>query len=363
MSISQSPEWQELQALARQQRQTPIHQLFRQDPERFGKLSFRQGELLLDLSKQHYQPEILTELIALAQRAELKDWVQQLFSGAPVNHTEQRPALHTALRLPAGAACVVDGQDISAEVQKNLARMEALVGTIHSGQWRGYSGEPIDTVVNIGVGGSDLGPLMACTALAEYRPQDPQSQLAQDANIDVHFVSSMDGSQLADLLQVLNPARTLFVLASKSFTTIDTMANAATAKEWLGKNANCSEAALVARHFIGVSAKPEKMRAWGIPKTNQLEFWEWTGGRYSMWSAIGLLIALKLGMSAFKEMLAGAHAMDEHFRCADWAENIPVLLALSSIWNINFLGIGAHAILPYDGRLKNLPAYLEQLEM
>ncbi|MBB6520975.1 glucose-6-phosphate isomerase [Pseudoteredinibacter isoporae] len=362
-NISESSQWQALKALADQQRQQPIHQLFSENPKRFEQLSFRQGELLVDFSKQHFQRDTLEQLIALAEQCELPNWIRQLFEGAEVNHTENRPALHTALRLPEGKECWLEGKNISIDVQQNLQRMDDLVHMIHSGQWRGCSGEAIDTVVNIGVGGSDLGPLMACNALAETPARDDSGRLAQQAAIDVHFVSSMDGSQLADLLKVLNPMRTLFVIASKSFTTIDTMANAATAKEWLNQNANCSETALVARHFIAVSSKPEKMLAWGIPKQNQLEFWEWTGGRYSMWSAIGLLIALKLGMSAFKTMLAGAHSMDEHFRQAPLEENIPALLALTGIWNINFLNIGAHAILPYDGRLKNLPAYLEQLEM
>ncbi|MCV6624224.1 MAG: glucose-6-phosphate isomerase [Cellvibrionaceae bacterium] len=362
-TISAGPHWQALQALAENQRLQPIHQLFSENPERFSQLSFRLGALLVDFSKQHYQQETLDQLIALAEESELPNWIDKLFAGAEVNHTENRPALHTALRLPEGRECFLDEQNISIDVQENLKRMEELVNHIHTGQWRGFSGEAINTVVNIGVGGSDLGPLMACNALAETPARDDSSQLAQQAAIDVHFVSSMDGSQLADLLKVLNPARTLFVIASKSFTTIDTMANAATAKEWLCKHANCSDTALVARHFIGVSSKPDKMLDWGIPKQNQLEFWEWTGGRYTMWSAIGLLIALKLGMRTFKDMLAGAHDMDEHFRLTPLKENIPVLLALTGIWNINFLNIGAHAILPYDGRLKNLPAYLEQLEM
>lgn len=359
MSISQSPLWQALQQSAAQQKKQPIYKLFEQDPLRFEHLSFRQKDLLLDLSKQHYKPAVLADLIELAKSCDMKEWIEKLFKGDKVNHTEQRPALHTALRLPEGRSCVVDGKDISIEVQQNLKRMEDIVNTIHSGQWRGFSGEAIDNIVNVGVGGSDLGPLMACRALSEYQTQSDASH----QEIEVHFVSSMDGSQLADLLDKLNPARTLFILASKSFTTIDTMVNAATAKEWLSRNSACSDEALVARHFIGVSSKPDKMLDWGIPKANQLEFWEWTGGRYSMWSAIGLLIALKLGMAAFKEILAGAHDMDEHFRHAPLEENIPVLLALTGIWNINFLDIGGHAILPYDGRLRNLPAYLEQLEM
>ncbi len=356
MSTQDSPAWSALQSHAYDISRSNIHALFEQNPSRFSELSFQQGELLMDLSKQRISDETLQLLFELAEEKKLKNWIDLLFSGARINDSEDRPALHTALRSPENTPLIVDGTDINQAVHQNLQKMETLVNRIHSGQWRGYTGHSINTVVNIGVGGSDLGPFMACRALTEHQPAEAQ-------NITVHFVSSMDGSQLAELLTQLNPARTLFVIASKSFTTIDTLANANTAKEWLKQAGDVSEATLISRHFIGVSASPEKARAWGIPNSNQLEFWDWTGGRYSMWSTIGFPIAVKLGMAGFKQILAGAHAMDCHFRDTPFNDNLPVLLALVAIWNINFLNINAHAILPYDGRLNLIPSYLEQLEM
>ncbi|MCP4597481.1 glucose-6-phosphate isomerase [Neptuniibacter sp.] len=357
MSPTESLAWKDLQAHAYYMSQSHISTLFKENPERFNQLNFSQDELLLDLSKQLITEDTLDLLLKLAKDRQLSNWIEKLYSGEHVNHSENRPALHTALRTPENSSLLIQGNNIIKEVHQNLKRLETIVSRIHSGQWRGFTGHSINTVVNIGVGGSDLGPLMACKALAESQPKELQ-------NINVHFVSSMDGSQLAEILNTLNPARTLFVIASKSFTTIDTLANAITAKEWLKKASNAaSEDILISRHFVGVSANPNKMTEWGIPESNQLEFWDWTGGRYSMWSTIGLPIALKLGTQGFKELLAGAHAMDQHFRQAPFEKNLPVLLAMVGIWNINFLNINAHAILPYDGRLSHIPAYLEQLEM
>ena len=357
MSPKETTAWVDLQSHAYYMLQSHISTLFSESPNRFAQFGFTQDNLLLDLSKQRITDETLNLLIELAKERDLPNWIESLFKGDHINDSEDRPALHTALRTPKGTTLEVDGVEIIEEVHQNLERMEAIVNKIHSGQWRGFTGHSINTVVNIGVGGSDLGPLMACKALAEYQPEEAQ-------NLTVHFVSSMDGSQLADLLSHLNPARTLFVISSKSFTTIDTLANANTAKEWLKQAGNtASEEVLVSRHFIGVSASPDKALSWGIPKSNQLAFWDWTGGRYSMWSTIGLPIALKLGMKGFREVLAGAHNMDTHFRETPLEQNLPVLIAMVGIWNINFLNINAHAILPYDGRLNHLPAYLEQLEM
>lgn len=357
MSPKETTAWVDLQSHAYYMSQSHISTLFDESPNRFAQFGFTQDNLLLDLSKQRITDETLRLLIDLAKERGLSTWIEALFNGEHINDSEDRPALHTALRTPKGVKLEVDGVEIIEEVHQNLESMEAIVTKIHSGQWRGFTGHSINTVVNIGVGGSDLGPLMACKALAEHAPESAR-------NLNVHFVSSMDGSQLADLLSHLNPARTLFVISSKSFTTIDTLANANTAKEWLKQASDdASEAILVSRHFIGVSASPDKALKWGIPKANQLAFWDWTGGRYSMWSTIGLPIALKLGMKGFREILAGAHAMDTHFRETPLEQNLPVLIAMVGIWNINFLNINAHAILPYDGRLSNLPAYLEQLEM
>lgn len=356
MNNNSKPEWSKLHSLATQMKPQPLWQLFNDDPSRYQEFNLNNDGLRLDFSKQRINTEIVEQLLKLAESEGLQNWIECLFNGDKVNNTEDRPALHTALRSPKHKTYYLDQQNISQAVHENLDKLEAIVENIHSGQWRGYSGDAIEDVVNIGVGGSDLGPVMACHALSEYQPQSSRS-------INVHFVSSMDGSQLSKLLGSLKPSKTLFVIASKSFSTIDTMANAATAKEWLRSAASCSMKAILSRHFIAVSASLDKAKRWGIPSSNQLQFWDWTGGRYSMWSTIGLPIALKLGSPAFHSILAGAHSMDEHFRNTEFQHNLPVMLALIGIWNINFLDINAHAILPYDGRLKHLPAYLEQLEM
>ncbi len=347
--------WRALRQSAHSLQDTHLSELLA-DESRFDTLSFEHDGVLLDLSRQRFTPDVLQQLVELAQASGLRDGIDALIGGARVNHTEQRAALHTALRTPADGHVLVDGEDVIPEVQATLDKMETLIATLHSGQWRGFSGEAIDTVVNIGVGGSDLGPLMACHALEEFQPDAARS-------IELHFVSSMDGSQLSGLLSRLNPATTLFVLSSKSFTTIDTLANAATACQWLVDASGLEREIILRHHFIGITAQPDKASEWGIPTQNQLLFWEWTGGRYSLWSAIGFPIAVQIGMAGFRQLLAGAHSMDRHFQQAEFDRNLPVLLALTGIWNINLLDIHANAILPYDGRLAHLPAYLEQLEM
>lgn len=336
-----------------------ISNLFQLDHQRFNHLSFSLGEMLIDFSKQRITTETLDLLCALANEKALPSWINALFNGEKINTSENRPALHTALRAPRNQSLQLDGEEIIAQVHGNLDRMETFVNTIHTGQWLGCTGNPINAVVNIGVGGSDLGPLMACKALTDFTTPSKEK-------LDIHFVSSMDGSHLSNLLAELDPCRTLFVISSKSFSTIDTLANAETAREWLNRadvHDHIDEALLVKQHFIGVSASPQKMIDWGIPDSNHLYFWDWTGGRYSLWSTIGFPIALKIGMDGFRELLAGAHQMDNHFRETPFEHNLPVLLAMVGIWNINCLGITAHAILPYDGRLSHLPSYLEQLEM
>lgn len=325
------------------------------DKKRFQDFSHQVGNLTLDFSKQRIQQSTLNLLIELAEESQLPTKIQQLLTGYPVNTTEERPALHTALRLPANAESWLDGENINLAVQDSLTKMQQLVERLHAGQWRGVTGFAITDVVNLGVGGSDLGPLMVTHALAEFKP-------ANLAPLNLHFASTMDGSQLAQKLDELNPATTLFILSSKSFSTIDTLSNAATARQWLVNHLE-QEDLVLKQHFIGVSAAPEKMDAWGIAKQHQLEFWSWVGGRYSLWSAIGLPIALLLGMDGFKQLLAGAHHLDEHFANAELHQNLPVLLALIGIWNGNFLNVRTQAVLPYDGRLKYLPNYLSQLEM
>ena len=358
--IDQTPAWQALQAHANTLGQTHLRELFAAEPDRQPRFTRHAAGLTLDLSKQRWSAETLARLLALAEQAEVPAAIGRLLDGERVNVSEDRPALHTALRLPADASLVVEGEDLVPGVHRTLERMAAMVERFHSGQWRGATGRAIRDVVNLGVGGSDLGPLMVTHALADYRPDDVHS-------VEVHFASTMDGSQLADYLRRLNPETTLFVLSSKSFTTIDTLSNANTARDWLmGRLAGEEgvDAELIMRqHFIGVSASDEKMGEWGIDPAHRLEFWEWVGGRYSLWGAIGLPIALMVGMDNFRALLAGAHAMDRHFREAALADNLPVLLALAGIWNVNFLDIRAHSILPYDGRLEYFAAYLEQLEM
>ncbi|MEL0167488.1 MAG: glucose-6-phosphate isomerase [Pseudomonadaceae bacterium] len=353
--MNRSTAWQALAAHAEQLGDSHLADLFATDSQRFARLHREFGPLLFDFSKQRIVAETLPLLFDLAAEQGLVERIEALFSGAPVNASEGRAAMHWALRLPAESACVVDAVDVTADVQAQLARMEAVVEKVRSGQWRGATGEAITDVVNIGVGGSDLGPLMVTEALTDW-------QLASGAPVRIHFASTMDGSQVSQLLGGLNPHATLFIISSKSFTTIDTLSNAATARHWLERELGDVQG-LLGCHFLGVSAAPQRMTEWGIAPANQLALWEWVGGRFSLWSAIGLPIALSIGMAAFRDLLAGAHAMDEHFRQTDWADNLPVLLGLIGIWNANLLGINAHAVLPYDGRLKELPNYLEQLEM
>ena len=326
------------------------------DDDRFDHFTLRQDGLLFDYSKQRITRDTVELLCSLARECELNDWIDKLFNGAAINTSENRAALHTALRLPDGNQLSLNGTNIVQTVHETLLRMEQIVERIHAGQWRGFSGMPVDTIVNIGVGGSDLGPFMAVKAL-----RDTHSVHA--GRLEMYFVSTMDGSQLASRLDTLNPATTLFIISSKSFTTIDTLSNAHTALQWLRQASGADDELLYRHHFIGVSSASGKMTEWGIPTDNHLPLWDWVGGRYSMWSAIGLPIALETGMQNFRQLLAGAHAMDQHFRNTQFETNLPVLLALIGIWNINFLDIRTHAILPYDGRLSHLPPYLQQLEM
>ncbi len=352
-----SPAWQALADHYQQDiRPDSLRQLFDAGGEsRFTDLSWQAEGILLDLSKQRIQPKSLDLLLELARQRQLPKAIERLFNGGIVNPSELRPALHTALRQSQGPYPKVDGQDTGQLIADNLANMQRIVNKVHAGEWLGYNGQAISAIVNIGVGGSDVGPQMVCQALDEFK-SDTQFPLK------FLFVSSLDGSQLAEMLQHLDQATTVFIVASKTFTTVDTMANAKTAKAWLRKTIP-SDKAITEHHFIGSSAHPERMHAWGIPHANQVALWDWVGGRYSLWSGIGLPIALKIGMAGFKQLLAGAEAMDQHYRTTPLEHNLPVLLAMTGIWNINILGLKAQTILPYDGRLKTLPNYLSQLEM
>lgn len=338
-------------------RLAPVHlaDLFAGDPHRFDDFHRRCGPLLFDFSKERVDAKVLSALCQLAEACGVRTWRERLFAGDALNSSEERAAMHWALRLPAESQCNIAGEDIAADVHEQLERMASVVEKIHAGQWRGATGEPITDVVNIGVGGSDLGPLMVSKALAEFKADTVRP-------LRVHFVSTMDGSQLAPLLPMLNPGCTLFIISSKSFATVDTLSNAHTARLWLQRHLG-DLPGLLRCHFIGVSVNAERMTEWGVHPANQLRLWEWVGGRFSLWSTIGLPVALTIGMTQFRALLAGGHQMDLHFQSAPWADNLPVLMGLIGIWNGNLLGISAHAILPYDGRLKHLPAYLEQLEM
>ena len=342
--------WHDLKRLAH----SPINlqHYFTADSNRGQKFSAAACDIYMDFSKQAIDDESLLKLIQLADACELSQKIKALLAGEKVNDTEQRAALHTALRLPKGEPLIVDGVDVGQQVHDSLDKCEALVHRIRSGIWRGYSGKAIRDVVNIGVGGSDLGPLMATTALSEWA----------DTDIHAHFVSNMDGTQLESLLKKLNPQTTLFIISSKSFGTVDTLSNAKTALSWL-LAAYAHKPTILRRHFIGISTRPDKMSDWGIHPDNQLLLWDWVGGRFSMWSAIGLAIAVRIGMANFRALLAGAHEMDKHFAQADFYKNLPVLLGLIGVWNATFLGINAHTVLPYDGRLSHFPNYLTQLEM
>ncbi len=357
--IDKQQAWRALSQHADAMREVHLKDLFQERGGRHERYTRRAAGMMLDLSKQRWREETLDMLLDLARAADVPAAIGRLLSGERVNRSEDRPALHTALRLPADARLEVDGEDVVPGVHRTLDHMATMVAKFHAGQWRGATGRAITDVVNLGVGGSDLGPLMVTHALADYRPRDMHP-------VEVHFASTMDGSQLADYLTRLNPETTLFVISSKSFTTIDTLSNARTARDWLFSHladGDDVDGLVMRQHFIGVSASPEKMSEWGIADNNQLEFWEWVGGRYSLWGAIGLPIALAVGMENFQALLAGAHAMDRHFATAELADNLPVLLALAGIWNVNFLDIRAHSILPYDGRLEYFASYLEQLEM
>lgn len=352
MAINQSPAWQALKSLANSGVSSKhMQDWFTQEPERAVRYAIELDELYLDYSKNRIDDQVLAGLLALAEQQDMSGWIQRLVTGEIVNDTESRPALHSALRSLNGAHTSGLAAEVQPEIESQFTKMAQIVNKIRAGHWRGYSGKPITDVVNIGVGGSDLGPLMVTHALQ-----------VQQSPVRLHFISSIDGTQTSNLLNTLNQETTLFVLASKSFTTIDTLSNAETAKDWLEERIERSQT-LMAQHFIGVSTRPDKMSEWGIPTENQLLFWDWVGGRYSMWSAIGFPIALKVGMKGFFKMLEGANLMDEHFATAPLAQNIPVIMGLVDVWNINFLNIHAKAILPYDARLKYLPSYFEQLVM
>jgi len=327
-----------------------IRQLFANDPQRFPKLTVDAAGLFLDYSKNRLDGRTVELLVDLARERGVEAQRDAMFAGDKINLTEHRSVLHTALRMPRGKALVVDGQDVNADVHAVLDRVKAFTDKVRAGTWLGRSGKPITDIVNIGIGGSDLGPKMAVLALRSYA----------HPRLAMHFVSNVDGHDMDAVLARVDPETTLFIVASKTFTTAETMLNAQTARRWFlgtGKEED------LARHFVAVSTNTEAVRAFGIDPDNMFPFWDWVGGRYSLWSAIGLSVALAVGFGYFETLLEGAHAMDEHFRTAPLAENMPVLLALIGFWNRQFLGAASLSIAPYHQDLNRFPAYLQQLDM
>jgi glucose-6-phosphate isomerase len=329
-----------------------LRELFADDPGRGERLTAEGAGLFLDVSKQRITDETLRLLTELAVESGVPERIEAMFRGERINTTEDRAVLHVALRAPRTESIVVDGEDVVPKVHEVLDRMTAFAERVRSGEWRGHTGERIRAVVNIGIGGSDLGPAMATRALAAYT----------DREVAYRFVSNVDGTDFVEATRDLDPASTLFVVSSKTFTTIETLTNATTARDWLLAAVGGDEAA-VARHFVAVSTNAEKVAAFGIDTENMFGFWDWVGGRYSVDSAIGLSLLLAIGPERFREFLAGFRAMDEHFRSTPLERNLPALLALTGIWNANFLGAATLAVLPYDQYLARFPAYLQQLEM
>ncbi|MCG2582918.1 glucose-6-phosphate isomerase [Massilia sp. TS11] len=350
-ALTSLPAYQALAAHAETARHWQLRDLFAQDPQRFEHMHLQAAGLFLDYSKNRLDAETLRLLLALAEARDLASWRNAMLTGARINHTEQRAVLHTALRLPRGTRLEVDGEDVVAQVHGVLEHMKRFSDEVRNGAWRGHTDQEITDVVNIGIGGSDLGPKMACLALRHYA----------HPRLRMHFVSNVDGHDIEAVLQQLNPETTLFIVASKTFTTAETMMNAQTARSWFIQQ--CGAFADLSRHFVAVSTNTAAVKAFGIDPANMFPFWDWVGGRYSLWSAIGLPIALSVGFAYFSDLLAGAHAMDHHFATAPLAQNMPVLLGLIGFWNRQFLGCSSLSIAPYHQDLNRFPAYLQQLDM
>ena len=348
--INASSAWARLHQHQRATRHMHMRQLFEADARRFERFSVELDGLLLDYSKNRITDRTLELLIELAHAADLSGWMDRMRSGEHINVSEDRAVLHTALRLPAGASLELDGCDIVPGVHDVLGRMKTFCERVRSGAWTGSTGRAITDVVNLGIGGSDLGPLVVTEALAAYSID----------SLDLHFVSNVDGQHIARTLKKLDPETTLFIVASKSFTTPETLLNAQAARQWLVSR--LSEEA-VARHFVAVSCNEAAVRGFGIDPANMFEFWDWVGGRFSVWSAIGLPVMMAVGYDCFTEFLAGGHAMDRHFFSAPFVRNIPVLLALLGVWYNTFYRAHTHAIMPYDHGLRRLPAHIQQMDM
>ncbi len=339
-----------LSGLSNNSEKNDLRTLFAADPARFEKFSIAFEDILLDYSKNRITAETKALLVQLAKECGLEEAIAAMFSGERINVTENRPVLHTALRNQSGQPVYVDGKDVMPDVKRVLAHMRTFTEEILSGQWKGYTGKEITDVVNIGIGGSDLGPVMVTEALKAYKTR-----------LNVHFVSNVDGTHIAETLKAVDPETTLFLIASKTFTTQETMANAHTAKDWFLASGALQED--IAKHFAALSTNTEAVRAFGIDTQNMFEFWDWVGGRYSLWSAIGLSISLAIGFDNFEELLKGAYEADVHFKETSFESNIPVILALLGVWYNNFFQAESHAILPYDQYLHRFAAYFQQGDM
>ncbi|MEL7645008.1 MAG: glucose-6-phosphate isomerase [Anaerolineaceae bacterium] len=350
-ALQQTPAWHALEAHYEQVKNLHMRALFAQEPDRFERFSIQFKDILFDYSKNRLTDETMRLLLNLAEDAQLGAQIEAMFNGEKINHTEGRAVLHTALRSQAETPILVDGADVMPQIRAVLAKMRRFSESVRSGEWRGFTGKPITDIVNIGIGGSDLGPKMVCAALKPYSKR----------GLRVHFVSNVDGTDIAETLKLLNPESALFLIASKTFTTQETMTNAHTARDWF--LARSGDERYIARHFAAMSTNTAAVRTFGIDPDNMFEFWDWVGGRYSLWSAIGLSIALFIGMDNFEALLRGAYAADLHFRSAPFAQNIPVIMALLGIWYNNFFGAQSHAILPYEQYLEHFPAYFQQGDM
>lgn len=351
MSRRQLPEWRALEQHFAAVRDVQLRDLFQSDPQRGQTFATEACGIYLDYSKNRITAETLTLLEQLATACDLRGRIDAMFRGDRINVTEGRSVLHTALRAPRGATLIVDGENVIPAVHAVLDQMSTFAQRVRSGQWRGHSGLPIRTVVNIGIGGSDLGPVMAYEALRHYAAR----------NLECRFVSNIDGTDISEAVRDLNPAETLFIISSKTFTTQETLTNAHSARDWL--LAAFGDSAAIAKHFVAVSTNAAEVSKFGIDTENMFEFWDWVGGRYSYDSAIGLSLMIAIGPDHFREMLAGFHAMDEHFRTAPYRQNLPVLLGLLGVWYNNFFGAESLAVLPYDHYLGRFSAYLQQLDM
>jgi glucose-6-phosphate isomerase len=351
MSIVDTQAWKKLEQHQATLAGKTMRQLFVEDPGRFARFSLRLGDLLLDYSKNRIVAETMPLLCDLARTAGVEAMRDQMFAGEPINLTEGRPVLHVALRNFSSRPIKVAGQDVMPEVQKALNEMRKFSESVRSGAWTGYTGKPIRAIVNIGIGGSDLGPVMVCEALRPFRRDD----------LELHFVSNVDGSHVAEVFKRVDPETTLFLVASKTFLTQETMANAHSARDWFVRHAK--DECHIAKHFVALSTNAKEVAKFGIELANMFVFWDWVGGRYSLWSSIGMSIALGIGFDNFRALLEGAHEMDEHFRTTPLEKNLPVTLALLGVWYNNFFGAETHAILPYDQYLSRFPAYFQQGDM